>query len=266
MKAPLFAPALLAAGIVAVVATRPAPTQAQTPTQRRDVLRAFDEMLRVSKAGGNPRTVKVPPLPGVKENSLDGLVKVWARRYDRPNKRPTDELVNLDTAQWYPGEYFVLCFQCTVEVRFIFANVVLKNGVTQLDTLLPNPRKDFLFSFNPIRAGEPYTMPMPLVMDNNAKDEDVVFGFFTENHPMLPSLPDRPAEAGQYRIQSAHTEMNNLATRATTAEGTHLKLQDVRLPPPEDATDNPENINAVAKIVAITEKGGVTRLTLKKRK
>lgn len=263
MKVPLFAPALLAAGFAAVVATQPAPAQ-DAQKQRTEALKAFDKLLQVTQNGGDPRTVTIPPLPGVKGNGVDGMVKLWARRYDARREEPTNELVSLETAVWNPGEYFVLCFQSTVTVQFVFANVLVENGVTKLDTLLPNERADFRFSFNPVPAGKVYTMPLPLVMDTEPVNEDVVFGFFTDKHQMLPP-PVNPNDQNKnkYKIQAG--KYRDLVDTANSAKGDLLKLQKVHLPPPRGNVDNPARIDEVAKLIAITEKGGVERLTLRKR-
>jgi hypothetical protein len=271
MTVRLLAAALLVAAVGVVAGSRPAAAQNPDPRRAREqVLRAFDLMLAANAPGGHGPNlqVKAPPVPGV-SGTPDALVKVWARRYDKARKRAADELVALDSVVWEPGEFFVLCFQSTVPVQFTLANLTTDpaTGAVKQELVLPNPREDLRASFEPIPAGRVYEMPFPLVTDDNLKDEEVLLGFFTGKHGMVPPPvpPNPPHKTDAYNVQARGFE--RLVDAARTAPGGRMQLQAIRVaPPPERTTRAPGNHDAVAAVVAIKDNGGVQRLTLRKRK
>src|SRR5438067_4648734 len=277
MTVRLLAAAALAAAVGVAAGTRPAPAQ-DRKMSREQALQAFHLLLDANGHGGKgPNLLVQPPaLPGV--GVPDGMVKVWARRYDPDRKQPVGEPVALDAVAWQPEEYFLLQFQSTTQVYFTLHNVLKENGVTKYDMVMPNPREDLLDSFKPIPAGKEYEMPFPLVMEKHADDEEVLFGFYTQRHPIFTPPAPQPTptptptpgpKRPNYIIQARDIDRQVLGRDERGGVPVNpvkrMPLFELQVSPPPRGNRPANGHDAVAKFVAIKQQGGVAQLLLKKK-
>jgi hypothetical protein len=257
---------------------------ANADDERAEVLKKFEELSnrvneRLDKDGIKWRNVKsaAPDANGQAEvTSLDELkkslarvkpvevvvggkpvstrlfVKVWAELATSGKK------VSLSGYDWRQKEQFYLCFQPSVPVRFAFHQT---DKDVKPSMILPVPR--YTESFEIIRPGKVFRLPIRLEMLDTDDDEAVTFTFLQAGSGPDPTTGGAADdEIGVLASKDYCTEMDNVFTKTIASAAKRMRVIDL----PRTGRRVSEDFNEIALIAVGVNDVGFIPFTMRKER